>query len=305
LIAFPALALARVVVLTLALHSPAAGPFADTARLVLLGTGTPLADADRSGPAVAIVVNGNAYLVDAGPGIVRRAAAAARGGTSALRVQNLKRVFITHLHSDHTLGLPDLMLSPAVLHRKAPLEVYGPPGIQHMVDAILDAYREDIRLRIDGLEHGEPAGYRMDVHEVQPGVVYRDSSVTVTAFRVQHGTWAYAYGYRFQTADRTIVVSGDTRPTDAVADACNGCDILVHEVYAQQGFDRLPAGDKAYHSTFHTSAVALGSIAARARAKLLVLYHQLFFGSSDEEILREVRESFDGRVVSGKDLEVY
>ena len=303
--AIPALALARALVLASVLQSPATPTVADTMRLVLLGTGTPLADPDRSGPAVAIVVNGDAYIVDAGPGIVRRAAAAARAGTAALRVRNLRRVFITHLHSDHTLGLPDLMLSPAVLHRNAPLEVYGPPGIEHMVDAILNAYREDIRLRIDGLEHGEPAGYRMDVHEVVPGVVYRDSSVTVTAFRVEHGSWPYAYGYRFQSADRTIVVSGDTRPTDAVAEACGGCDILVHEVYAQQGFDRLPASGKAYHASFHTSAVELGRIAARARPKLLVLYHQLFFGSTDEEILREVREGFPGRVVSGKDLEVY
>jgi len=303
--AIPALALARALVLASVLQSPATPTVADTMRLVLLGTGTPLADPDRSGPAVAIVVNGDAYIVDAGPGIVRRAAAAARAGTAALSVRNLRRVFITHLHSDHTLGLPDLMLSPAVLHRNAPLEVYGPPGIKHMVDAILDAYREDIRLRIDGLEHGEPAGYRMDVHEVVPGVVYRDSSVTVTAFRVEHGSWPYAYGYRFQSADRTIVVSGDTRPTDAVAEACGGCDILVHEVYAQQGFDRLPASGKAYHASFHTSAVELGRIAARARPKLLVLYHQLFFGSTDEEILREVREGFPGRVVSGKDLEVY
>jgi ribonuclease BN (tRNA processing enzyme) len=297
--------LARLLVLATALQSPVAVRVADTARLVLLGTGTPVADPDRSGPAVAIVVRGSAYLVDAGPGIVRRAAAAARAGTQALAVRNLKRVFITHLHSDHTLGLPDLMLSPAVLHRDAPLEVYGPPGIKHMVDAILDAYREDIRLRIDGLEHGNPAGYRMDVHEVQPGVVYRDSNVTVTAFRVQHGSWAYAYGYRFQTADRTIVVSGDTRPTDAVVEACDGCDVLVHEVYPQQGFDRLPAEGKAYFADFHTSAVGLGRLAARARPRLLVLYHQVFLGSTDEEILREVRGGFSGRVVSGKDLEVY
>lgn len=297
--------LARLLVLATVLQSPAAAPVADTTRLVLLGTGTPVADPDRSGPAVAIVVRGSAYLVDAGPGIVRRAAAAARAGTEALAVRNLRRVFVTHLHSDHTLGLPDLMLTPAVLGRDAPLEIYGPPGVKHMVDAILDAYREDIRLRIDGLEHGNPAAYRMDVHEVLPGVVYRDSSVTVTAFSVQHGSWRYAYGYRFQTADRTIVVSGDTRPADAVADACDGCDILLHEVYPQEGFDRLSDSDKAYFASFHTSGLELGRIAARARPKLLILYHQVFMGSTDEEILREVRGGFSGRVVSGKDLEVY
>src|SRR5256885_9185786 len=140
------------------------------ARLVLLGTGTPIPDPERSGPAAAIVVNGASYLVDAGPGVVRRAmAAAARDSIPALRVANLRYVFITHLHSDHTLGLPDLMLTPAVMHRKGPLHVYGPPGTQAMVTNILRAYREDIALRVHGLERGDSNAYRVIVHEVRAG----------------------------------------------------------------------------------------------------------------------------------------
>ncbi|MGH9258410.1 MAG: MBL fold metallo-hydrolase, partial [Acidimicrobiales bacterium] len=99
-------------------------------RAVLLGSGTPNADPDRSGPAVAIVVNGTAYLVDAGPGVVRRASAAERRGTPELAVKNLRIVFVTHLHSDHTAGLPDLIFTPWVLGRSPPLEVYGPAGIR-------------------------------------------------------------------------------------------------------------------------------------------------------------------------------
>ena len=280
----------------------------DTARMhvVLLGTGTPIADPDRSGPGLAVVVHGASYIVDAGPGIVRRATAAARqDSVAALRVPNLKRVFITHLHSDHTLGLPDLMLSPAVLHRNAPLVVYGPPGTRAMVTNLLKAYQEDIDLRIHGLEHGDTAGYRISVHEVAPGVIYRDSNVTVRAFRVPHGSWKYAFGYRFDAGGRSIVVSGDTKPSQAIVDACNGCDVLVHEVYSKKGFDRLPADNRRYHSAFHTSGIELADIAARARPKLLLLTHVLFFGESAEEIVAEVQSKFDGKVVAGVDLGVY
>lgn len=285
--------------------SPAT-PADSGARVVLLGTGTPIPDPERGGPSLAIVVNGASYLVDAGPGVVRRAVAAAvRDSIPALAVAKLRYVFITHLHSDHTLGLPDIMLTPAVMHRKAPLHVYGPPGTQAMVNGILRAYREDIDLRIHGLERGDSIAYRVLVHEVAPGIAYRDSNVTVTAFRVPHGSWRAALGYRFDARGRSIVVSGDTGPSEAVVKACHGCDVLVHEVYSKKGFDRLPSDNRRYHSTFHTSALELGDLATRARPKLLLLTHILFFGETGDEILSEARSRFAGPVVLGADLGVY
>ena len=116
-------------------------------RVVLLGTGTPVPDPARSGPALAVVVEDRAYLVDCGPGIVRQAAAAWEKGISALEPSGLKRVFITHLHSDHTLGLPDLIFTPWVIGRQQPLEVYGPEGISAMTRNLLEAYEADIRIR--------------------------------------------------------------------------------------------------------------------------------------------------------------
>jgi ribonuclease BN (tRNA processing enzyme) len=275
-------------------------------RVVVLGSGTPIPDPERGGPSLAIVVNGTSYVVDAGPGVVRRAVAAAvRDSIPALRAPNLRTLFLTHLHSDHTLGLPDIMLTPAVMHRRGPLTVYGPPGTRAMVAAILEAYHEDIELRIHGLERGDSNAYHVLVHEVVPGVVYRDSNVTVTAFRVPHGSWRSALGYRFDTRGRSVVVSGDTRPSDAVVDACHGCDVLVHEVYSKKGFDRLDSAGRRYHSTFHTSALELGDLATRAKPKLLVLTHVLFFGETGNEILEEARSRFAGPVVLGTDLGVY
>jgi ribonuclease BN (tRNA processing enzyme) len=274
-------------------------------HVVLLGTGTPNADPERSGPAVAVVVNGAVYLVDAGPGVVRRAAAAAARGIPALASPNLDRVFLTHLHSDHTVGLADLILTPWVLERERPLEVFGPTGTDQMVAHLLMAYDADIRRRIDGLQPQNATGWRAVPRVVAPGVVYRDSNVTVTAVPVPHEDWPEAFAYRFETADRVIVISGDTRPTDAIVAACGGCDVLVHEVYSDAGFAGRPPEWQRYHAHAHTSAGALADLASRARPRLLVLYHQLLWGTAPDELVAEVRRGYDGAVVSGKDLDVF
>src|SRR5947207_1449650 len=158
-------------------------------QLVLLGSGNPSADPDRSGPSVAVVVNNTPYIVDCGPGVVRRASAAFRKGLAGLAVQKLKTLFVTHLHSDHTLGYPDLIFSPWVLGRKDAVEAYGPTGLKAMTDHLLAAYSEDIAIRTDGLEHGNRTGYKVNAHEIKPGVVYKDENVTVKAFPVQHCPW--------------------------------------------------------------------------------------------------------------------
>jgi ribonuclease BN (tRNA processing enzyme) len=273
--------------------------------IVLLGTGTPNADPDRSGPSVAIVVNDTPYLVDFGPGVVRRAAAAHRKGVKGLAVQNLKIAFATHLHSDHTVGYPDLIFTPAVLDRNAPLEVYGPPGIKAMTEHILKAYEQDIEMRIKGLEQGNPEAYKVNAHEIQPGVIYKDQNVTVKAFPVRHGSWPAAYGYRFETPDRTIVISGDCAPSPSIIENCNGCDVLIHEVYSQVAFAKRPPKWQKYHSNFHTSSRELAEIATKARPGLLILYHQLIWDLTEEELLKEIRAVYKGKVVSGHDLDIY
>lgn len=274
-------------------------------HLVLLGTGTPNPDPDRQGAAVAIVVNGTPYLVDAGVGIVRRAAAAARSGVTALEAENLDRVFFTHLHSDHTLGLPDLILTPWVLERVKPLQAFGPAGLQQMVDYLLAAYDADVRKRIDGLQPQNATGQHVEVHEIQAGEVHSDENVAVTAFVVLHEDWKQAFGYRFETPDKVIVISGDTRPSESVVAACNGCDILVHEVYSDAGFAGREPEWQRYHAAAHTSASELAEIASRAEPKLLVLYHQLFWGTSESDLVAEVKAHYEGRVVSGRDLDIY
>ena len=274
-------------------------------QVVMLGVGNPNADPERSGPAVAIVVNGTAYLVDCGPGVVRRAAAAEKEGVGALEATKLKTVFITHLHSDHTLGYPDLIFTPWVLGRTEPLQAYGPRGLRDMTSNIEKAWKKDIHVRTHGLEQANHTGYKVVAHEIVPGVVYRDDNVTVTAFLVKHGVWDQAFGYRFDTKDRSVVISGDTAPSDAVVDACHGCDVLLHEVYNPHGEELKTPHWKQYFHDSHTSPEELGEIARRAHPKLLVLYHLVFEKLPEEDLVEQVRKAYAGEIVVGRDLEIY
>lgn len=285
-------------------------------RVVMLGTGTPLPDPNRAGPSTAIVVDTSAYIIDAGTGIVRRAAAAREKGVQALEPTNLRIAFLTHLHSDHTLGLPDLILTPWTMGRKEPLELYGPPGTRAMVNHILQAFAVDIETRTEGLEQSNKTGYKVNVHEIKAGVVYKDGRVTVTAFPSKHGSMA-AFGYRFRTPDRIIVVTGDTSPTNAIIENCRGCDILIAEAYTKASFDLVSPAWQQYRLAFHTSAQQLGEIASEAKPGLLILSHRGNAGcdqagteecrktGSEEEMLKEVRLAYPGKVVAGHDLDVY
>ena len=282
-------------------------------QIVMLGTGTPGPDPVRSGPATAIVVNRTPYLVDFGPGVVRRAAAAYQKGVVAFGagVNNLQTVFLTHLHADHTAGYPDLILTPWIMGRKAPLEVYGPKGIKAMTKHVLKAWELDIANRVDGMERGASSGCRVNAHEIDAGPIYTDANIRVTAFPVNHGEMDNAFGFRFETADKTIVISGDTAPTAAIVENCNGCDILIHEAYSEQTYGRVSRKWQAYRRKYHTSSKELAELARRANPGLLVLYHRANPGGGiavpnpEDVLLDEIRQLYKGTVVTGHDLDVF
>jgi ribonuclease BN (tRNA processing enzyme) len=271
-------------------------------KIVMLGTGTPAPNPDRSGPATAIVVGDRAYLVDFGPGVVRRAAAAAAKGYPALKPVNITVAFVTHLHSDHTAGYPDLILSPWVGGRKQ-LSVFGPEGLEEMTGHLLAAYRRDIENRTQGMEHAPPLV--VHAHDVKPGIVYQDDRVTVKAFLVAHGEMTPAFGYRFETPDRTIVISGDTSPSAELIANCRPCDVLIHEV-------QLPAYNvpsipdwPAYRARYHTTTDQLADIANRTKPGLLVVYHNGADEAGLQEILKEIQRTYHGKVAISHDLDVF
>lgn len=288
-------------------------------KLVLLGTGTPNACPNASGPSSAVVVGDRAYLVDFGPGVVRQASKAYFKGIDALRPDRLTIAFCTHLHSDHTTGYPDLIFTPWVLTRPEPLKVFGPKGMQHMTDCIHDAYAVDIDFRTNGFEKANEQGYKVQVTEIEPGIIYEDDRVRVEAIPVSHGTLE-CYAYKFTTEEKSIVISGDTAPLDIVAEKARGCDILLHEVEYTKGLSaRAPKWQK-YHREVHTFSTDLAKIALKARPKLLVTYHRIYHmpiqdNTRDleaemawrcEAILQEIRDAgYDGAVCNGQDLDIF
>ncbi|NOY38248.1 MAG: MBL fold metallo-hydrolase [Chlorobi bacterium] len=274
-------------------------------KVILLGTGTPNPDPEHSGPAVVVLANEQPYLFDFGAGVVRQAAAMSPqwgGKYPGMAVKNLRVAFLTHLHSDHTVGLADLILTPWVMGRNKSLELYGPEGTGNMAKHILKAYEEDIRYRIYGAQPANDSGWRVNAHEINEGRVYQDDHVTVTAFHVQHGTWPNAFGYRVETGDKVIVISGDTRPCESLLRYGQGADILVHEVYSMKGFLKKDEFWQKYHAANHTSTYELADIANKLKPEKLVLYHILFWGATPGEILSEIHRTYDGEVIVGEDL---
>jgi ribonuclease BN (tRNA processing enzyme)/acetyl esterase/lipase len=294
-------------------------------RVILLGTGTPVPDPDRSGPATAIVVDDHAYLVDFGPGVVRRAELAAlTRNIPAVEPGNLKVAFVTHLHSDHTAGYSDLILTGWTSGRTVPLEVYGPSGVQSMTEHIVQAYRVDIETRTnaDGNQRRFPNGWRVNAHEIKAGVIYKDDKVTVTAFATKHAM--ESYGYRFDTPDRRIVISGDTNPVEETIKFCDSCDILIHEAQPLQLLAKMPESIQSFVAKYHTTTEQLAELATRAKPKLLVIYHTVSFPpgiapprllppkdgadalyASPEMLQKEIGSRYSGKFVIGKDLDVY
>ena len=279
-------------------------PPANQTRIVFLGTGAPGANPERSGPATAIVVNDTAYLVDLGPGVVRRASAAfSETGIGGLEPTRLRVAFVTHLHSDHTVGYPDLIFTPWTLGRRQPLEVYGPRGIRAMKEHLLEAYRVDVETRTNpnGQQRDFPDGHRVNAHEVTTGVAYKDANVTVTAFPTKHAM--ESYGYRFDTPDRSIVISGDTNPTQKTIAACRWCDVLIHE--GLRFVATRPEISKQFSDQYHTTVAQLADLAREAKPRLLLIYHQGGAKGTEREVFDDMRARYSGLFAVARDLDVF
>ncbi|MGH3519488.1 MAG: MBL fold metallo-hydrolase [Haloechinothrix sp.] len=274
-----------------------------TAKLVLLGTaGGPTPHGKRFSPSQVVVVDGAAYVFDCGNGVAHQLARA------GIPFSAIRAVFITHNHSDHNADVGNLMLL-GWSGLTPPVRVYGPPPLGAMVKQLFDAHRYDIDLRVED-EGRRPLDDLVEVEEITSGgVVYRDELVTVTGTLVDHPPVSPAFGFRIDSADRAIVISGDTRPCDNLIALARGADVLVHETMHVPGLDRLLAKHngtrvREHLLASHTRSDEVGEVAERAGVPLLVLSHLTpSDGSVDDDTwLREAKKRYRGRVIVGTDL---
>jgi len=273
------------------------------AQVLILGSGSPNAEADRVSSGVAIAVDDQPYLFDCGHGIVQRVVQAHEAGLINWETTDLTRLFVTHLHADHTVGLPDLLFTPWIHGREGKLAAYGPPGLERMARHILCAYEENIREHRAAHPCSEQ-GYQIDTREIEEGLCYRDERVEVHALQADHGDLA-AFSYKVISGAGTVVISGDTKPVAEFAGWAKGCDVLIHEVYSAAQLPNRPAAWQRYHSRVHTSTVELAALARQVQPRLLLLYHQLFWGLKPDELVAEISSEYDGQVLSAKDLDVF
>jgi ribonuclease BN (tRNA processing enzyme) len=274
-------------------------------RLVLLGTaGGPTPKARSAAPAQAIVVGDRIYLVDCGDGVARQLALA------KLPVRNLRAVFLTHQHSDHNAGYGPLFLLGWTAGLSTPVDTYGPPPLTDMTAKLLEAHRYDIELRMAD-EGRPPLAPLVRPHEITAGgEIFKDDRVRVTAALNDHPPIKHSFAYRFDTADRSIVISGDTRYSENVVALARGADILVHEVVSRDYWERPGAPQSAsvvrHILASHTDAPDVGRVAAAAGVGTLVLSHYVPTEGpgtpTDDEWVAGVRRHFKGKIVVGRDL---
>lgn len=293
------------------IHAQAADTATSTSetktRLILLGTaGGPLPKVNRSAPANVLVVNGKAYVIDAGDSVARQLIKAGVSPTS------LRAVFIMHHHSDHNADYGNLLFLSWAAGLKNAVDTYGPPPLVKMTSLFLEMNDWDIQLR-QREEHRPELAQLIKAHNIQgDGVVYQDENVKVTAFEVEHYGAKPSYGFRFDTPDRVIVFSGDTQRTANFIQMARNADILVHEVVNDEAVDRLVQridpgnmGLKDHIVNAHTPITEVGKIAAEAGVKTLVLTHFVpSDGPDDKDEIwpKDVRKDFKGPVVLGRDL---
>lgn len=274
-------------------------------RLILLGTnGGPIVQSDRSSPAQVVLVDDVAYLVDCGEGVVRQLV------TAGIPPATVRQLFITHHHADHNIGLSGLLMGAWVSGLGGVLTVHGPPPLARMIEAFFAMNDFDLRMRAATTGRTALAGLVAVDEFAEPGVVFTDSRVTVTAARVHHPPIDQAYAFRFDGPDRSIVISGDTTPCEELIRLATGADILVHEVTYLLASQAVAAG-MPHAATLtdhlrdcHTSVEEVGRVAAAAGVGTLVLSHFVPGDSSvsDAEWARLAQHGFDGRVIVGRDL---
>ena len=269
-------------------------------KVTLLGTGSPPAVMNRFGPSILVEAGGQKFLFDAGRGALQRL------NQVNVRWQNVQGVFLTHLHSDHVVGFPDLWLTGWLTPgRDFPLQVWGPRGTKNMMSHLEQAYEYDIRIRLYD-DRASPDGVVILAEDIADGFVYEKDGVRITAFEVDHAPVKPAFGYRIDYGGRSVVLSGDTRVSESLIRHAKGVDLLIHEVAAPETFlrARVPPERAKSVVAHHVTPEQAGEVFSRTKPKLAVYSHIVLPTATEQDLIPPTRKTYTGPLELGEDLMV-
>lgn len=268
-------------------------------KVTLLGTGAPTPSMDRFGPSILVEAGGQKFLFDAGRGALQRLAQV------KVRWQDVDGVFITHLHSDHVVGFPDLWLTGWLVGagRDRPLHVWGPLGTKKMLSLLGQAYEFDIAIRQQD-DKASPDGVVIVARDIGEEVVFEKAGVKITAFEVDHQPVKPALGYRVDYGGRSVVLSGDTRISENLIRHAQGADVLIHEVASPEAFKRTIITSERARSVVahHVTPEQAGEVFSRVKPRLAVYSHVVPPTATAQDLIPPTRKTYPGWLELGEDL---
>ena len=271
--------------------------YADIIKVTILGSGTPRVNIDRFSQSILIEHKNDKFLFDAGRGALLRL------NQSRILPNEIENIFFTHLHSDHILGFSDILMTGWVYHRKKPLNIFGPPGTINFVDSTIKSFEEDIKVRSLPPEKLNVENLKPNIEIIFDGYTYKKNGLTIETFAVKHEPFTYAFGFKIFNSKYCMVISGDTTYSEQVIEKSKNCDLLIHEIAhaSEHTLNKYPKVKGVI--SYHSDASQVSEIINTVKPRLTILNHVLSLdGSSDEEILYEIKKNTKHKVLIAKDL---
>lgn len=271
--------------------------YADIIKVTILGSGTPRVNIDRFSQSILIEHKNDKFLFDAGRGALLRL------NQSRILPNEIENIFFTHLHSDHILGFSDILMTGWVYHRQKPLNIFGPPGTINFVDSTIKSFEEDIKVRSLPPESLNVENLKSNIEIIYDDFTYKKNGLTIETFAVKHEPFTYAFGFKIFNSKYCMVISGDTTYSEQVIEKTKNCDLLIHEIAhaSEHTLEKYPKAKGVI--SYHTNASQVSKIINTVKPRLTILNHVLSLdGSSDEQILNEIKKNTKHKVLIAKDL---